>query len=65
MLINFIAAFMHSNVLIIHFRGMQLGHLSSQAIIVISMNLEDQSKRKGKDKCNAYLSKGSPKPQDP
>jgi len=58
---------MHSDVSIICFRGMQLGHLSSQATRVISMNLENQSKRQGKDKCNPYLSKGicwSPKTQD-
>lgn len=66
MLISFIAACMHSDVLIVHFRGMQLDHLILQAIRVISMNLEYQSKRQGNDKCNAYLSKGmrnSPNPQ--
>lgn len=58
MFITFVAAFMHSDVLIICFRGRQLGNLSSEVIRVISMVLEGQSKRQKEDKCNAYLSKG-------
>lgn len=58
MFINFITAFMDSDVLIILFRGMELGNLSLEVIRVISMVLEGQSKRQKEDKCNAYLSKG-------
>lgn len=58
MLINFIAASMHSDVLIICFRGRQLGNSSLDVTRVISMVLEGQSKRQKEDKCNAYLSKG-------
>lgn len=58
MLINFVTAFIHSDVLIICFRGRQPGNLSLEVIRVISMVLEGQSKRQNEDKCNAYLSKG-------
>lgn len=46
MLINFTAASMHSGILIIHFRGMQLGHLSSQAARVKSINTRVKDREK-------------------
>lgn len=58
MFINFAAAFMNSDVLIICFRGKQLGILTLEVIRVISTVLVSQRKRQKEDKCNAYLSKG-------
>lgn len=58
MFINFIVLSLHSEVLIICFRGRQLGNLSLELIRVISMVLEGQSKRQKEHKCNPYLSKG-------
>lgn len=58
MFINFTAAFMNSDVLIICFGGKQLGILTLKVIRVISTVLEGQRKGQKEDKCNAYLSKG-------